>query len=205
MKKITACLAACLLAGSANAIVIDPDSYAAGTDISNAFSGVTLSTAFGQDPYNPTSYGSVYSVADSNATTGSNAFGQSSSNSTWGNGSFEYLLVEFDTATNFVSLDFFSNDSSDHNPELIAFDGLGNEIDRSSFFGAVNSSLTLSVSSAATQIASVWAFWDETSRGDNGGLDRLEYNAAEVSEPATLALLGLGLAGIGFTRKKKQS
>lgn len=38
--------------------------------------------------------------------------------------------------------------------------------------------------------------------GDFGAIDNLSINTTEVPEPATLVLLGLGLAGIGFSRKK---
>ncbi|MCP4341657.1 MAG: PEP-CTERM sorting domain-containing protein [Desulfobulbaceae bacterium] len=40
---------------------------------------------------------------------------------------------------------------------------------------------------------------------DNFVLARFHVNVADVPEPSVMALLGLGLAGIGFARKKKQS
>jgi hypothetical protein len=54
------------------------------------------------------------------------------------------------------------------------------------------------------------AAWLNTSAGGagayNAALRNFAYNATgTVPEPATLALMGLGLAGIGFARKKKQA
>jgi len=36
-------------------------------------------------------------------------------------------------------------------------------------------------------------------------MDDFTYNESQIPEPTTLALMGIGLAGIGFARKKKQS
>ena len=202
MKKIV-CLFVSLFVSTAQATIIDPDDFASGTDISNAFSGVTLTTVFGNDINNASSTGSVYSLANSSASTGSNAFAQSSSNSSWGIGSFEYLLVEFDTLVDFVALDFFTNDSSDSNAELVAFDSFGTEILRTSFLSEITTFETLSVTSATPQIASVRAYWDEVNRSENGGLDRLEYTVSAVPEPSAFALLALGLVGVGYSRKNK--
>ena len=46
----------------------------------------------------------------------------------------------------------------------------------------------------------------ETSGSNNrvGGLDDIRFeNVAQISEPGTLAIMGLGLAGLGFARRKR--
>lgn len=41
--------------------------------------------------------------------------------------------------------------------------------------------------------------------GSSAGYDGLGLRAASVPEPATLSLFGLGLAGIGFLRRRKKN
>ena len=191
-------------ASTASAVLIEPDAFATGTDISNAFAGVTLTTVFtGADVNTPTSTGAVFSVTDANATTGTRAFGQSTTNSTWGNGSFEYLLIEFIDEVSSVTLDFFANDSGgDDNPQLLGFDVGGVQIGLAEVIGTIplGSPASLTVNGA---IKSVRAYWDETNRASNGGLDNLQYTAAAVPEPASLALMILGLAAFRNSQRKR--
>ena len=194
------------LHANAGWITLNNDSFADGTDISTAFAGVTLTTVrTGSDVNTPTSTGAVYAVSNIRATTAPNVFGQTSSNATWGNGLFEYLLVEFSSVVTGVSLDFFANDTGgDNNAQLLAFDSAGNQIDIASVaFVADGSPATLEVSGL---ISSVRAYWDEVERFKSGGLDNLKYSndPLPVPAPATLALLMLGLMGAAAARVRRE-
>jgi hypothetical protein len=193
--------AAALLAAPAAAATIDPDAFAAGTNISNAFAGVTLRTVrTGANLNDILGIESVYSVTDGGATTGTRAFGQSAGDSSWGNGSFEYLEAIFDNPIASVSLDFFANDGSDSNPQLLAFDAMGAQIAIDSG-GTITQGSPITLTVTGTGIKSIRAYWDEINRVENGGLDNLVFNA--VPEPATWAMMigGFGLAGAAMRRR----
>ena len=97
---------------SAALVSIDPDEFAAGTDISHAWAGVTLSAGGGASGLD----GKVYAATSTFATTGTLVFANSRiSSKLWLNTDTNgyYLRVDFDTPTNHVLIDVISDDGSD--------------------------------------------------------------------------------------------
>ena len=202
-------LAMAMFAGAARAvpIVADPDSFAVGTDISNAFPGVTLS-AVGRGWNNST--GRIIAVDP--LTNQSEPFAASTGKLVFGtdDGSYPHLFREagfmqlradFADPTNNVSLDFIGNDASDTGL-LEAYDESGN------LLGTVLSSAlgidevgSVSFEIPTNDIAFILA-------GGAGipsslGIDNLR--TSHSPEPATLALLGTGLAGLLVLRRRRRS
>jgi hypothetical protein len=205
-RFLSAAALAAVLTGPAGAATLDPDSFADGTDISTAVAGVTLSTVFAGsgDPANPaniTGTGAVFAVNSSATSTGTRGFAHSNRSTAWGNGIFEYLRIDFASVMSSVSLDFINNDSSDSNAQLLGFDSGGNLISDILFAGPLTGSQTLTVTGA---ISTVFAYWDERNRRDNGGLDNLQYTAA-VPVPAALPLMLLGLGAMGAVARRRKT
>jgi hypothetical protein len=94
------------------------------------------------------------------------------------------------------------------------FTGLNDDVARS-LFNIAGDTISLPVQSGLTTlffgVVSDTPFDTVTLMGlsssEGYGMDNVAYGSGTVSvpEPTTLALMGLGLAGIGFARKKKQA
>jgi hypothetical protein len=181
-------------ASSVSAVVItaEADGHANGANISNAFTGMTLSTVgtdpnldgqvYARIPINP-AYASTGKLVFGNNLEGMDADG-SPYNEIW-HETFRFR-ADFDHLANIVSIDFIGNNSSDYGaleaynsvgallasvftPQLIADQVFSAQINRSSF-----------------DIAYIVA------SGIGGDTLYLDNLSANVPEPATMVLLGLG-------------
>jgi len=201
LMALFTCLALTLFTSMANAILItvDPDDFVDGTDISNAFSGITLSAIDGGSNVIATT--SVYSQTSLLASTGSQVFGHDGIFvETWANGLVGDLRIDFMQATDFVSLDIIANNGFDPG-FLEAYDSTGTLLGSFTTLGNLGSgtSETASISSSSANISYVIA---SGLSGNDVALDNLIYNSATVPEPSVIALLGLGLLGISVARRK---
>jgi hypothetical protein len=179
------------------AIIVDPDAFPAGTDITNSFPGITLTTRDGLAP--GTNSRAVTSSTDPLATTGTRVFAHDSGNTTWGDGTFEFLRADFAGGATLVSLDFFANDSGgDHNAELLAFNAANVQVAINTVtFVPANTFATLTVS--APSISYVAAYWDRVTHVENGGLDNLRYEP--IPEPSTILLAIAAFAALPTRRR----
>ena len=202
LMALFTCLALTLFTSMANAILItvDPDDFADGTDISNAFSGISLSAIDGGNNILLTN--SVFSQTSSLASTGTQVFGHDGIfTQTWAQGLVADLRIDFIQATDFVSLDIIANNGSDPG-FLEAYDSTGTLLGSFITQGNLGSGIpeTATISSGSANIAYVIA---SGLGGNDVALDNLIYNSATVPEPTVLALLSFGLLGLGIARRKK--
>ena len=202
LMALFTCLALTLFTSMANAILItvDPDDFADGTDISNAFSGISLSAIDGGNNILLTN--SVFSQTSSLASTGTQVFGHDGIfTQTWAQGLVADLRIDFIQATDFVSLDIIANNGSDPG-FLESYDSTGTLLGSFTTQGNLGSGIpeTATISSGSANIAYVIA---SGLGGNDVALDNLIYNSATVPEPTILALLSFGLLGVGIARRKK--
>jgi hypothetical protein len=109
---------------SAVLVTVDPDEFAAGTDISNAWTGITLSSGGGGANLD----GKVYAAYRSGSL-GNEVFANSRiSSKLWLNnstpGSYYYLQVDFHTPANHVLIDVISDNGSDFPGLCYSTDGI---------------------------------------------------------------------------------
>jgi len=188
---LVAILAVSSMAFADMSIKIDPDAYSEGTNISNAFTGVSLSS-FG-------SYvnGQVYAVNPStkndpfHASTGRLVFGNNKSGfpHTWYQNK-ALLRADFSSGATDVQLDSIGNNHSDYGV-MYAYDMGGSLVD-SAYTGqlTLNKVETLIVSGDISYIVAA---------GINSvnilGLDNLQYNMVPVPGALVLGMIGLPIVG----------
>ena len=172
-------------------VVVDPDAFSDGTDISNSFAGTTLTQLGG-------STASVFALANGFASTGANVFGTARPTfpEEWGDGFNNGMRADFTLPTNFVSIDIIGNDSSGDIGRLLAFDTSDQLLDT---YTTANIGLgvveTASIARASFDISYVIA----TGSADGVeavSLDNLQYMPIPLPAAAWMALPVLGAAGL---------
>lgn len=210
---------------SATLVTIDADSYQAGTDISTAFSGVTLSSIAYQGSGNYV-IGSVIAEESYRATTGTNVFGNGTGFGGWndtfapdcvltqracGFAGSNAMLIEFAELTDYVAIqgNWISDGASiwlyDENRVRIG--------SCDSVFGYASTACYRPLGPNASGYGNNWelSFTSLTAnvkyvlasgQAAGVGLDSLTYNS--VPEPGMLALFGVGMLGLFLGRRRQR-
>ncbi len=205
MKKMMTILiimtVALVLSPIANAMITaDPDAYPVGTQLNNAFAGITL-TALGSATNSDTR---VLSYTSAYASTGTLVFGdpgESLNPTTWGNGGWDYLRVDFSQQATNVLLDFIANDSSDRNPVFEAYNSSDVLVDTDTEAGIFSSGDIVTLEVSASNIAYVLALGDPINKADSWTLDNLRYEV--IPAPGAIMLGAIGTGIIGWFRRKR--
>ena len=218
-------------AARADLITIDADAYAPGTDISNVFEGVTLShvtfTATGMQ--SSAVYAAAPCAGPECSVIGTASFGWQTAagniNPAWYSTaryvntcvsqirSYCYaepqhvLEVSLDVATDFIQ--FEATHLSDW-PDVWAFDAAGNllsltgerTIHQPFAYPYSFGHQTVTLSSALGDISRIYI----SGNGGRNIIDSISFNApaGSVPEPATLAMMLAGLAGMGVARRRRK-
>ena len=188
------CLFTCLFTGAANAALIDFDNLPGGGTLA---ANSILTTQY-------SSLGVTFSATENSSTVSSsviNTFTPFSGNY-WANttsGVFgprhDVLSIMFDNAAENVS--WLTQSYGGSSITFNAFDSASNLLETISTTGD-----WINTSFASSGIYRIDAL--QPNDGWGWGLDNLSFDGSvSVPEPASIALIGLGLAGIGFSRKKK--
>jgi hypothetical protein len=172
------------LSARASAVLCEPDSFAAGTPLTNACAGVTLLV----EQRNDTVIAQIPGVVTATST-GTLVFGNTLDNFGWGNSDAipETLRGNFLNPVQFVSIDLIGNDPSDagflrvyNSNDVLLVEVLSGFLTTDQVFPALASRPTPDI--AYFRAAGI--------NGDNLNLDNLNY---AVPEPNSIGLLTGGL------------
>lgn len=192
LKKFTLIVALLGLSVQANAVILDFESGTSGADVGSAYSALGIT-------FQNTSFVSTAGVAGADGLLGiagrggpwAYAFGVSNA-----------IVASFDYGISTLSI--MGLDVGAAGARIEAYDAYGTLVAFDEAFGTgIGIGQNFTLTAGASAIFSIKLFQvSEGLGGDGMFFDLLSFEAASVPEATTLVMLGLGLLGMGFGRRR---